>query len=106
MYRILALLLFLSSCSLKDNSATSNIDTVKVIIIQDYRTDRLVDSLKLALAKANLKAVNEKLRADSLSLRLFIADYKIEKVNFYLKLCLQDDTQTKYLKGWLRRALE
>lgn len=43
---------------------------------------------------------------DTLSSQLFLSNYKIEKVKFYLAICLRDKTQDKFLKGWVRRAVE
>lgn len=43
---------------------------------------------------------------DSLSNLLFIDRYKLEKIRFYLNITLRDRSQDKFLKGWIRRALE
>ena len=45
-------------------------------------------------------AENKKLK-DS----IFIINYKIEKVRLYLNICLKKPSQEKFLKGWIRRAI-
>lgn len=47
-----------------------------------------------------------KLVCDSLKTQLFLNKYKVEKVKFYLNICMRDKTQDKFLKGWVRRAIE
>ena len=43
---------------------------------------------------------------DSLKTQLFLANYKVEKVRFYLKICLRKPSQDKFLKGWINRAIK
>lgn len=45
---------------------------------------------------------------DSLKTQVFLAKYKVVKVRKYLNICLNDKTnsQDKYLKGWIKRAIE
>jgi len=40
------------------------------------------------------------------NLEEFIAKFKIEKVKFYVKIVDNKPNQIKYLKGWIKRALE
>lgn len=47
-----------------------------------------------------------KFTKDSISNKLFLSNYKVEKVRYYLNICLRDRTQDKFLKGWIRRAIE
>lgn len=37
---------------------------------------------------------------------LFLAEYALEKVKFYIEIVDKNPTQIKYLKGWLKRALK
>ncbi|MBC7947751.1 MAG: hypothetical protein H7Y42_07715 [Chitinophagaceae bacterium] len=46
------------------------------------------------------------LRVDSLKTALFLANYKLEKIRYYLNICLRNPSQDRFLKGWVRRALE
>lgn len=43
---------------------------------------------------------------DSLRSKLFLANYKVEKVRFYLNLTIKNPSQTKFLKGWVKRAIQ
>lgn len=49
----------------------------------------------------NLKSIN-----DSLTTQLFLAKYRIERVKYYLNICLKNPSQDKFLKGWIRRAVQ
>ncbi|CAB4218311.1 Peptidoglycan binding domain containing protein [uncultured Caudovirales phage] len=56
----------------------------------------------------NLVAVSDSLKAvnDTLRKKLFLSNYKVEKVKFYLGICMKNSSQDKFLKGWIRRAVE
>lgn len=43
---------------------------------------------------------------DSLRHELYMSRKKIEKVRFYVKLVDKKPTQIKFLKGWVKRAIE
>ncbi len=43
---------------------------------------------------------------NTLHTKIFIEDYKLQKVDFYLNLCLKDKKKDKYLKGWIKRTLQ
>lgn len=43
---------------------------------------------------------------DSLRTKLFIANYKIERVRYYNKICIHNPKQTKFLTGWILRAVQ
>lgn len=51
-----------------------------------------VDSLK-----AVIKTLNSK---------LFLANYKVERVRYYLKIAIKNPSQTKFLKSWIGRAIQ
>jgi hypothetical protein len=42
---------------------------------------------------------------DSLSRKLFLAEYKIQRVKYYLHIAIKNPSQTKFLKGWIKRAI-
>lgn len=44
-------------------------------------------------------------RNDSLHSRLLVADYKLERVGYYLRIVNRNPSQVKFLRGWLNRAL-
>jgi hypothetical protein len=43
---------------------------------------------------------------DSLSRKLFVSDYKIQRVKYYLGIAIKNPSQTKFLKGWINRAIK
>lgn len=43
---------------------------------------------------------------DSFKTKLFISNYKIERVKHFLRIVDNNPTQIKYLKGWVRRAVQ
>jgi len=63
------------------------------------RYDSLLDVLKNTTRK--LIKTNDSLRS-----KLFLANYKVEKVKYYLAICTRNPSQKKFLFGWMRRAVE
>lgn len=43
---------------------------------------------------------------DSLEDEIFIRQYKIERVKYYLSIVDRNPSQIKFLKGWVRRAVK
>lgn len=43
---------------------------------------------------------------DSLKTKLFVANYKVERVRYYLKIAIKNPSQTKFLKSWISRAIQ
>jgi hypothetical protein len=43
---------------------------------------------------------------DSLNKKLFVANLKLERVRYYLAIAQKNPSQTKFLKGWINRALD
>jgi hypothetical protein len=43
---------------------------------------------------------------DSLKTKLFLAEYKVEKVKFYTKIVDRKPSQLKFYKGWIKRAVK
>lgn len=87
---IVALLLIMSSCKTNETKAKCPpIDTVRVqtYINCDSSNKVLTDSIKV------------------LREQLFINRYKVERVKYYLNICNRNPKQSKYLKGWVRRAV-
>lgn len=60
------------------------------------------DSLRYQIKKNNSLLII----SDSLNNKLFLTNYKIEKVRYYLKICDRNTSQVKFLRGWIRRAIE
>jgi hypothetical protein len=45
-------------------------------------------------------------KIDSLKRVLFVANYKIERVKYYLKICQRNPRQVKFLVSWINRAIK
>ncbi len=65
----------------------------------------------LLVVSLNSKAQTAKpCKSDSLvkvyKTKLFIANYKIERVKYYLKICQRHPSQTKFLVSWINRAIQ
>lgn len=73
-------------------------DTV-IVMVPD--TGCLLELNKTRLKVDSLQAAN-----DSIGRKLLLSNYKVEKVRYYLNITLRDRSQDKFLKGWIRRALE
>lgn len=43
---------------------------------------------------------------DSLKTELFLSEFRMEKVRYYLNICIKNPSQDKFLKGWIRRAIQ
>ena len=43
---------------------------------------------------------------DSVQAKYFVAAYKVERVKYYLAITIKNPTQTKFLKGWIKRAVQ
>lgn len=53
-----------------------------------------------------LECEAEKRAIDSLRTELFLSRLRIEKVRYYLNICIRKPSQDKFLKGWIKRAIE
>lgn len=56
-----------------------------------------IDTIKVVVENKHL--------TDSLKTALFISNYKIERVRYYLNICLKNKSQDVFLKGWIDRAI-
>ncbi len=78
-----------NDCLVVSDSAVSVINrcTVKLLTVVEER-----DSLQ--------KLCN------TLHTKIFLIDYKLQKIDFYIRLCIKDKRKDKYLKRWCRRVLQ
>jgi hypothetical protein len=52
-----------------------------------------------------LYAVQKK-TIDSLNTELFLSEFRVERVRYYLNICIKNPSQDKFLKGWIKRAIQ
>lgn len=95
MLRILFIGLLLFSCK------------PKTIYVNRVIHDTLIRQIKVKPDTIIIeKNIIDTVIIDSLKLELFLNKYRIEKVRYYLNICLKNPSQDKFLKGWIKRALE
>ena len=108
--------LLLASCSRQSAppvgaAAASRPDTV-FVAVEDLQCQKLLelaaierDSLaalvKVPVGKAALEREN-----DSLYSKLLVANFKLERMQFYLNIVNRNPSQVKFLRGWINRALQ
>lgn len=88
--------------------------------VKDNKLQYKIDSLntELAITKDSLKLEQLKYQdaisnlticdstSKSLNSELFVANYKLGRIKEYCDIVKRDNTQLKYLRGWVMRALE
>lgn len=96
-------------------------------VIQDKKLQYKIDSLNIELniIKDNLSITKDSLRLEQIKYKdaifnlsicdssskvlnseLFVANYKLGRIKEYCDIVKRDNTQLKYLRGWVMRALE
>jgi hypothetical protein len=80
------------------------------IIVNDQRPC-VCDSLRVEMLEDRIGVLGNQLATmhlqyDSVKTKLLAAEFKLERVRYYLKICLRDASQDKFLKGWIKRAVE
>jgi len=65
---------------------------------------RTIDSL--INARTPIIITGDRKRLDSAISAMQIANFKLERIRYYLNITLKNPTQDKFLKGWVRRAIE
>lgn len=89
------LLILLSCCKQPENIQ------VKERIV--YKTDTVY--IDKPVVKIDTVYLKDKKEVDSLKTKLFIANFKISRVRYYLRICLRNPKQDRFLKGWINRAV-
>lgn len=64
------------------------------------------DSINKAYLDCELRSSTKDQRIRSIADTLFLYKARVANVRKYLNICLKNPTQDKFLKGWVRRALE
>jgi hypothetical protein len=90
------LLIFLSCCKAPEVQVKERI-VVKTDTVYIYRPYEVI--------KIDTVYLKDQRETDSLKTKLFIANYKISRVRYYLRICLRNPKQDRFLKGWINRAV-
>lgn len=102
---IIFLLLLNFSCTPKTDCSKeqerTQSDSIRLVNVDSenrqllFKNNQLRDSLQFI-----------KIGIDTLKTQLFISNYKVEKVKYYLKIVNNNRTQEVFLRGWVTRAVE
>lgn len=90
----------------KIETLNKQIDSLE-FVIYDYET--LVDNLKQtpdSIQYYKDSMVFYKANKDSLYNELLVSNYKLMRIQEYCNIVKRDNTQLKYLRGWVNRVLE
>lgn len=106
-YLIIVCLIVVAGCFQQSSTTPEEQAALATVPVDSCQTIRQ-ELADVTQQLTNLQADDERQsqRIDSLSKELFLANFKVEKVRYYLNICLKNKTQDKYLKGWVRRALD
>ena len=105
------IVLLLAGCYAKQTSAPSSAPIPAAIaspVIVDtcigkpaiHDTVIIEKIVKVPAACAHQKTI------DSLRSKLFLANYRVERVRYYLKIAIRNPSQDKFLKSWISRAVK
>jgi predicted adenine nucleotide alpha hydrolase (AANH) superfamily ATPase len=97
---LIIILFFFSCCTPKKVTVTQTVrDTVTI-----YHRDTIqlvhLDTLYLTAKTDSLQKIIHQLNT-----KLFLSNYKVERVRYYLKICQRNPSQTKFLVSWISRAI-
>lgn len=96
--KYLALLILLASCQPKQ---TTKVVTIKdTVFVHDtlVKTNIYIDTVFVECPK--------KRELDSLKEKVFVAEYKLQRISKFVRICTANPSQDKFLKGWITRALK
>lgn len=102
--------ILLSSCLEFNNGSVVLSEKATEIHIQDSlkieKSIMLYDSLNKIYIDCELRCAMKDNRIRGLRDTLFFQSAQLSNVKKYLNICLKNPTQDKFLKGWIRRAIE
>lgn len=112
MKNLFLILLLIAGCNSKPKLDLPPVETFSTQAYHEqvskrlYDSDSLVNVYEKEILKLDSIIFYQKKINDSLRTKLFLANFKIQKVKKYLNICIKNPTQDKFLKGWIRRAVE
>lgn len=77
-------------------------DCDSALNVRDMELTITRDSLNYSI-KQNMgcKKLNDSLQSD-----LILSNFRLQKIRYYVNICMRKPSQDKFLKGWVRRALD
>lgn len=103
------LLLLLSACNQKKQVTSIGIVPNGITVYTDSAYNELATAFneqKLKADTAIIKYDSLKYLADSLRIKCFIAQYKVENVKNYIKIVEHNPSQKVFFLGWIKRAVK
>lgn len=114
LFLCLAIIIMIAGCSFscsssKDSIKTKNKEKSDTVFVEVTKTDTVLvdrvnelDSLVRALKQAQ---DSTKFYRDSVYYRNYINSRRIEKINYYIKICEKNTKNKKYFFGWIKRTM-
>lgn len=105
MNRIVILFLFLViACQPKPAPPLMATDTAGTVLMAPAAV--LINVPCPAIDSLITEQMKIKKERDSLKTELFMAQFTVTRVKYYLDICLKNPSQDKFLKGWIKRAIQ
>lgn len=114
LFLCLAIIIMIAGCSFscsssKDSIKAKNKEKSDTVFVEVTKTDTVLvdrvnelDSLVRALKQAQ---DSTKFYRDSVYYRNYINSRRIEKINYYIKICEKNTKNKKYFFGWIKRTM-
>lgn len=114
LFLCLAIIIMIAGCSFscsssKDSIKTKNKEKSDTVFVEVTKTDTVLvdrvnelDSLVRALKQAQ---DSTKFYRDSVYYRNYINSRRVEKINYYIKICEKNTKNKKYFFGWIKRTM-
>jgi hypothetical protein len=94
-------------CKLTIDSLQSDNDDIRNQLLEGYSSVTwMADSLAAENNKLYLVIDSLSTNTDSLKTKLFVSNYKLERIKFYVRICMRSPSQKTFLLGWVRRVTE
>lgn len=76
-------------------------DSIELAHINMQNSELSIHNIELRDSLKMLKS-----GVDTIKTQLFLSNYKVERVKYYLNIVKRDKTQEVFLRGWVTRAIE
>lgn len=112
-YILLVIILLITTCQPAENNQQNPapIDSIKLLQEQTLHLQLLIelrsDSIKhLTDSIVLLQSRVKELEADTImSAECFVAQYKLERIKYYMNIANKNPSQRQFLRGWINRVL-